>query len=80
MLEWRDRGVGYHIVHAVSAGGSGKTQVADLDRSRAVREDAKSRVLGKALEVHQDVNAGVGNALGHFAVAELTQIMKRIES
>jgi hypothetical protein len=55
--------VGQDVVDPRQRRGAGQAQVAHLHRRGAVAQDAGARAVGQALQVHQHVDAGLGDEL-----------------
>lgn len=67
------------VIDEVRAHGSGKSHVAHLHRGRPQRGDARARVLGEALDVHQDVDAVGMDARRGVPVGERPDVHEAVE-
>ncbi len=70
----RDDAVAHEVVDERRAGGGRVAEIAGLHRRGPVGHQLHAAVARMALEVDQDVDAVVANALGHGAVAGLAHI------
>jgi hypothetical protein len=56
--------VGDEVVEEIGGDGAGESQPVELDRRRAQRHDLEPGIHGVALEIDQDIDGVVGDALG----------------
>src|SRR5215813_13294002 len=79
MLERRDHRITDHIVDEISADRAGIAEIAHLERSAAVGEDAEPRIPGMALEVDRDVDLELMQELRRIVIAAHTHVMEGVE-
>ena len=79
MFDRQDYRIGDNVVDEVGAHRGGKTLIVDLDRRRAMRENARPTILCMAGQIDCDINLTIVEQLGDFFVAPTADIMKLIK-
>ena len=79
-LGGHDKAVSNQPVHARQGRCAWQPQVADLHGRRAVTQDGRARAAGERLQVHQHIDAGLGNEFGCGEVVHTGQAHMVIHS
>src|SRR5215475_2662065 len=79
LIKWQHNLIGDDVIDEVGPHCPGKSQIIDLDRRWAMRQDARAAVLRVALEIDRDIDLESTQELRNLGVAFRSHVKELIE-